>query len=313
MTLLDRNKILRRRAIDFPILKIILLLIASFGFVPRMLGDVPTAINPINADLFGTNALAKQQAIYAEYAHAQAIQTGINAAHQTELTKIYSKDPWRRIGESTNPATGSDWVEFQGTIQETLPNGVVFKGKWGPVLSVHTDPNYDEHLLRSLESPATQDYQPEKVYGDDMFYVEDFPWGANPETGFEQMLALDGICYSKTRGDGSHFSYTNQSGKSVTIYRLVYGTPCQKIWSTAEINARKKMENVKTQSVQDRLLKSNQDLAEKGDAYGLLRMGERYRDGDGVPKNLMKAEDYLSKAAAAGSQTAAAELSKLKH
>ena len=64
-------------------------------------------------------------------------------------------------------------------------------------------------------------------------------------------------------------------------------------------------------AVQARVLKGNQDLADKGDAYGLLRMGESYRDGEGVPKDLAKAKDYLTKAAAAGSQTAANELSKL--
>lgn len=52
-------------------------------------------------------------------------------------------------------------------------------------------------------------------------------------------------------------------------------------------------------------------MADSGDAYGLLRMGERYRDGDGVPEDLNKAHDYLAKAAAAGSATAADELAKL--
>jgi TPR repeat protein len=40
-------------------------------------------------------------------------------------------------------------------------------------------------------------------------------------------------------------------------------------------------------------------------------MGERYRDGDGVPKDLAKAKDYLTRAAAAGSPTAADELKAL--
>ena len=52
-------------------------------------------------------------------------------------------------------------------------------------------------------------------------------------------------------------------------------------------------------------------LGNKGDVSGLLRMGERYRDGDGVEKNAAKARDYFTKAAAAGSPTAADELSKL--
>ena len=53
-------------------------------------------------------------------------------------------------------------------------------------------------------------------------------------------------------------------------------------------------------------------LADKGDPYGLLRMGERYRDGDRVPKDLTKAQEYLTKAANAGSPTADDELTKLK-
>jgi TPR repeat protein len=62
---------------------------------------------------------------------------------------------------------------------------------------------------------------------------------------------------------------------------------------------------------QARVLKTNQEAADKGDLYGLLRMGERYRDGDGVDKDLAKARDFLTKAAAAGSPTADDELKKL--
>jgi hypothetical protein len=70
----------------------------------------------------------------------------------------------------------------------------------------------------------------------------------------------------------------------------------------------KEKEDAKKRAVTDRVLKSNQDAADKGDAYGLLRMGERYRDGEGVSKDLTKARDYLTKAAAAGSQTATDDL-----
>ena len=67
----------------------------------------------------------------------------------------------------------------------------------------------------------------------------------------------------------------------------------------------------KKQAVQDKVLKSNQDAAARGDAYGLMRMGERYRDGEGVEKDLDKARTYLKKAADAGSPTAAEELQHL--
>lgn len=58
-------------------------------------------------------------------------------------------------------------------------------------------------------------------------------------------------------------------------------------------------------------LKYDEDLAAKGDAFGLLRMGERYRDGDGVTNNLALARDYLQRAAKAGDPTAADELKNL--
>ena len=61
----------------------------------------------------------------------------------------------------------------------------------------------------------------------------------------------------------------------------------------------------------NRALQANQEAAAQGDAYGLLRMGERYRDGEGVDMDLKKAREYLQKAAAAGSPTAADELSAL--
>jgi hypothetical protein len=55
----------------------------------------------------------------------------------------------------------------------------------------------------------------------------------------------------------------------------------------------------------------NQRQADQGDAYGLLRMGERYRDGEGVPKDLAKAKEYFSKAEVAGSADATNELAQL--
>lgn len=61
----------------------------------------------------------------------------------------------------------------------------------------------------------------------------------------------------------------------------------------------------------EKALASNQAAADKGDAYGLLRMGERYRDGDGVAKDLPTARVYFTKAAAAGSPSAQSALDKL--
>ena len=59
------------------------------------------------------------------------------------------------------------------------------------------------------------------------------------------------------------------------------------------------------------ILKSQQELADKGDAYGELRMGLRYRDGDGVPMDLDKAREMLQKSADQGDSDATTALSEL--
>jgi TPR repeat protein len=68
---------------------------------------------------------------------------------------------------------------------------------------------------------------------------------------------------------------------------------------------------LKRQAADAAALKWNLERAEKGDAYGLLRMGQRYRDGEGVEKDLNKAKDYFRKAVDAGSTAAEGELSKM--
>ena len=259
----------------------------------------------------------------AQYAFAQA------AAQRAEVQKILSRDPWRRINGATNLCNAPGWFEFQGVIQEVLANGIIFKGHWGAILTVNTYLVNDTHLTstRVSNSANTQNsqstsstdknsttfnqssaanangsvvtdtgYTRPKIYGDDIFYVDNFPYPASPQQGYEEMMAYE----------SGYFSYTNSARQIITVHKLDYGTPCTKIWTPEEIRAA----DSRT-AAQERALKANQQLADSGDAFGLLRMGERYRDGDGVPKDLNKAHDYFTKAAAAGSSTAADDLSKL--
>jgi hypothetical protein len=69
--------------------------------------------------------------------------------------------------------------------------------------------------------------------------------------------------------------------------------------------------NAAKKAAQDKALKYNQDQAAKGDPIGLQRMGERYRDGNGVPKDLDKARDYFTQAQKAGNFLVDDELKKL--
>lgn len=67
-----------------------------------------------------------------------------------------------------------------------------------------------------------------------------------------------------------------------------------------EITAR----NASSAAKRDAELKHHQALAAQGDAYGQLRMGERYLKGDGVEEDRALAMEYLSKAAAQGNESA---------
>ncbi|MBW8863725.1 MAG: sel1 repeat family protein [Verrucomicrobia bacterium] len=239
----------------------------------------------------------------------QQIQNERNAAlvgaQKEELQLIYSKDPWRSVDGATNSIASPGWVEFQGIAHNITPDGVLFQGKFGPVLSIHTDNTYQKHLAGTdarIAAGQTGDAVP-KVYGEDFFVVKNFPYPVvvglrkRGTHGYEQLMAFA----------GGYCTYTNPTGQVLTLKLLDYGTPCTKIWSQEEIAAA----GAKKQAVQDKVLKSNMDAAARGDAYGLMRMGERYRDGEGVDKDLEKAKTYLQKAANAGSPTAAEELKAL--
>jgi TPR repeat protein len=271
------------------------------------------------------DAARAQQENVREYQYALAE----TAAQQDELNRIVSKDPWRRINGVTNFCNASGWSEFQGVVQQAFENGVVFKGEWGPITTVNTYAEDDPHLTTTHVSASmnTQNGQTTvttgpnsttynqssavnenrnavtdigithpKIYGENIFFVDNFPYPASTQQGYEEMMAYE----------SGYISYTNSVGQIITIHKLDYGTPCTKIWTPEEILAA----NPRT-AAKERALKANQKMADSGDAYGLLRMGERYRDGEDLPKDLDKARDYLTKAAAAGSSTAADELSQL--
>jgi hypothetical protein len=290
-------------------------------------GKYHTPFQDMSDDL--ANQRAAIQAQHDEANRQAAYALAQSAALQAELQKILSRDPWRRINGVTNRCNAPGWFEFQGIVQEVLPNGVVFKGQWGQILTVKTLPINGTHMTTTSvsSSAGAQNLQTttggglnsstyrqsqaanangtlitdttltgSKTYGEDIFFVENFPYPTPPLQGYEEMMAYE----------SGYFSYTNSARQVITIHKLDYGTPCAKIWSPEEIRAADPRI-----AAAEKALKANQKLADSGDAYGLLRMGERYRDGDGVPEDLNKAHDYLAKAAAAGSATAADELAKL--
>ncbi len=79
----------------------------------------------------------------------------------------------------------------------------------------------------------------------------------------------------------------------------------------SKLEAQKNAEQLVANTLAVKTLAENERLAAQGDAYGELRMGERYQAGDGVAKDIFKARDFLQRAAEQGSQTATDELNRL--
>jgi hypothetical protein len=227
------------------------------------------------------------------------------------------RDPWREIyGEKKFAMSpDSDFVKFDGQILETAQNGIRLRGSFGNIADT-------EFIV--------------------MNYPTNFSEGEYIDPSKTYMALKDGIfSYVTTDGSGKTIPKLNY-GKSCSRPQNADEVEAKARQLTQEeesqINGVKldaiakkndalaankifndfliKVEDDKKAKIQAknvpqaRALKFNQDLADKGDAYGLLRMGERYRDGDGVPKDLNKAREYFTKAIAAGSPTAAEELEK---
>jgi hypothetical protein len=145
------------------------------------------------------------------------------------------------------------------------------------------------------------------------FFVTNFPYPMAENEIIGDHLS-DGTFFM-AMVSGTH-AYHTVVGGSRTLRMLDYGeiyvpTPEEIAAATRAALAKKAPDRVKAAAAADKALQMNEDLAAKGDSYGLLRMGERYRDGDGVEKDLAKAKDYLQKATVAGSPTAADELKRL--
>lgn len=213
------------------------------------------------------------------------------AAIQFQFARFVTKDPWRNIDGKTNWAKGASWVQFAGRILEVETNGVQIIGTYGVPGNI---------------------YYSSQSEGDSKFFVKDFPYRVG-----ENEIVKSSSNFTALYGD--IYSYTNSSGYVSTLRLLTYGTPCSapqpseqqlKAVREAKQSAASAKEKVRQES-EAKILKWNQDQAAQNDPYGLLRMGERYRDGEGVETNFSKAREYLTRSADLGNATAKEEVEKL--
>jgi TPR repeat protein len=233
------------------------------------------APNPLNFDFTGQATVAKQLQIENEYAQEKARQDFV------------PQNPWRAVNGITNYVKNLG-VEFCGKVVDVTKDGIRVEGEFGKLF-------YTSYL------PGTYEYHD--------FFVANYP--------FE--VVNDHIISSSEHNMAFYvgtYTYSTVNGSSRTIQKLDYGVPCgvplELIKQQVEQSkvAKEKAEQAKLAAA-EKALKYNQEQADKGDPTGLLRMAERYRDGEGVEKDLTKAKDFFQKAIDAGSPSAADELKRL--
>ena len=259
------------------------------------------------------------------------------------------KDPWRKLDGKVCNAKDESWLQFTGTILEVRPNGLLIHGDFGPPLEksygerdyfvdnfpVQTYPLADNetitaemNMVAHLSEKASVCQFTNSTTSLHIHTVRRLDYGtvvtmASPELGqkWDAPLNASDTYPEITRQLQDNRQKQLTLGVKLSQIESDCEKECQPIMAEyqAKISdvpielarqAREKKDAQK-QAVVDKVLKNNQDLADKGDPYGLLRMGERYRDGQGVPKDLAKAKEYLQKAVTAGSPEAADELKTL--
>ena len=189
------------------------------------------------------------------------------------------------------------WKHFQCECLTVLTNGIILQEmkvkmvRTGSLTSLQSEGAY----AGPASSVALGAWEPGK-----RFFLRNYPSVLLPTTGkrIEGLAMQTGV-----------FQHGNE-----TLEQWDYGvdyTPQPHKLTPEEVAAAKVEADRKKAAADAATLKFYQEQAEKGDAYGQYRMGLRYLKGDGVTKDLAKARDYLSKAAAQGNNEAAAELAKL--
>jgi TPR repeat protein len=219
--------------------------------------------------------IAQQKELAAENAYSQqqrqklAFEERVGARMKATLDNF----PWRIINGVTQEVSVG-WCAFSGTILDNWPKGVRVQGEY------HT-----------MYPAGAVSFRGE-------FFVKGYPYPARPNDPVQASLAAK---------PSEMFTLTApRLQRTFTLHALDFGLPCDA--PPVDTNAIQLKAEVAKQSANERILAANEAAAAQGDPYGLLRMGERYRDGDGVETNLDKARDYFTRAAAAGDLTASNEL-----
>lgn len=194
------------------------------------------------------------------------------------------QDPLRIIDGKKIGVSGKEWYVFRGTVLQNVHDGLML-----------SDAEWDNGSGDA---------------GSGSLFIRHFPYQVEDGAFID---CITNRCFCAR--DSDLYQYTSVLGATRTVHSLEYG----KIWNppppapptSSEIAAAKAKAAADKAKASAAALKFNQEAAARGDAYGQLRIGERYLTGDGVQKDLAKARSMFVLSAAQGNQAAADHLKQL--
>ena len=236
--------------------------------------------------------------------------------------KLTPKDPWREVYSEKRYAMSADshFVKFRGQILEVVNNGIRVLG------SIDDSTEASEYYVINFpyEVKAGESIDSTKIY----MAFEDGRFSYVTEDGYAKTVPK--LNYGKPCSRPQNGEEIEAASRLLTPQETSQISRLElKLKGLEEIiDASKKswveysdgVKAVRKAAIEELALakeiavKSDFEKAEKGDLAGLQRMGERYRDGDGVETNLNKSVEYYKKAESAADTEAnrLAEVSRIK-
>lgn len=191
------------------------------------------------------------------------------------------------------------WKQFDGECLTVLSDGIILQEiKVNRVYK--TDPVPYNQSIGAYGAPPARKLVSETREPGRRFFLRNYPSSLMPTTGKRiQGLAIQtGV-----------FQYRTE-----TLEQWDFGVdnaPQPHKLTPEEVAAAKTQADRRKAEGDAAILRFELESSEKGSDLYQYRVGLRYLNANGVPKDIAKARDYFSKAAAQGNKEAAAELAKL--
>jgi hypothetical protein len=269
--------------------------------------------------------------------------------HLRAIQSFMPKNLWRMLDGKIYNAKDESWFQFTGKILEVRPNGILVDGEFGsPLETTSGEHEYFVENFPLQNYPMADDdvitypmnfvahYDPRSMFKYtnttidlSVHTIRKLDYGQiidSPPPDLVKQWLSKNVVIGDDNPQLTQDLDDNQNKQAQIETQLLdiqneFERNKQSVVADCEAKV-KDLPNVFAMQLKDKQeaekrattalgVAFNQRQADKGDTYGLLRMGERYRDGDGVEKDLAKAKDYFTKAAAAGSSDATNELAQL--